>query len=48
MTEADFRPILTGASGGQDITGSSAPNRLELRDFVKDKKLFSLYVQALG
>ena len=48
MTERDYRPIVTGAIGGQPIVGSSAPNRLEFRDFVKDKKSFSLYVQALG
>ncbi|EPS96866.1 hypothetical protein FOMPIDRAFT_1018575 [Fomitopsis schrenkii] len=47
MTEHNSRPILTGASGGQALVGSSAPNRLEFRDLVKDKKMFSLYVQAL-
>ena len=31
------------------ITGASAPsNRLEINDLVKDEKLFSLYIQALG
>ncbi|KAF8903867.1 tyrosinase [Gymnopilus junonius] len=32
--------IITGATGG-------APNRLEIHDFVKNDKFFSLYVQAL-
>ncbi|TFY54329.1 hypothetical protein EVJ58_g8928, partial [Rhodofomes roseus] len=41
MSAPDYRPIITGAPGGL------APNRLELRDFVKDKKGFALYVQAL-
>ncbi|KAF9560844.1 tyrosinase [Agrocybe pediades] len=34
------RVIITGATGG-------AANRLEISDFVKDEKFFSLYVQAL-
>ena len=32
--------ITTGLSGG-------SPNRLEINDFVKDEKFFSLYIQAL-
>ena len=32
--------IITGASGG-------SPNRIEINDFVRDEKLFSLYIQAL-
>ena len=32
--------VITGAPGG-------APNRLEINDFVKNDKFFSLYVQAL-
>ncbi|KZT70397.1 Di-copper centre-containing protein [Daedalea quercina L-15889] len=47
MTEQPLRPIITGATGGQALVGSLAPNRLEFRDFVKDKKLLALYVQAL-
>ncbi|KAF8874304.1 tyrosinase [Mucidula mucida] len=34
------RFVITGASGG-------APNRLEINDFVKNDKFFSLYIQAL-
>ena len=34
------RVIITGPSGG-------APNRLEINQFVKDEKFFSLYIQAL-
>ncbi|KDR79498.1 hypothetical protein GALMADRAFT_208846 [Galerina marginata CBS 339.88] len=34
------RVIITGATGG-------APNRLEINDFVKNDKFFSLYIQAL-
>jgi hypothetical protein len=34
------RVIITGPTGG-------APNRLEIRDFVKNEKFFSLYIQAL-
>ena len=32
--------IVTGAIGGY-------PNRLEINDFIKDEKFFSLYIQAL-
>ena len=32
--------IINGVSGG-------APNRLEINDFIKDEKFFSLYIQAL-
>lgn len=39
--------VITGAQGG--ITaGAEAPNRLEIWDFIKDEKLFSLYIQALS
>ncbi|CAA7270513.1 unnamed protein product [Cyclocybe aegerita] len=34
------RFVVTGATGG-------APNRLEINDFVKNDKFFSLYIQAL-
>ncbi|KAF8964476.1 common central domain of tyrosinase-domain-containing protein [Flammula alnicola] len=34
------RVVITGATGG-------SPNRLEINDFVKNDKFFSLYVQAL-
>jgi len=47
MSASDFRPILTGATGGEPVLGALAPNRVEFRDFVKDKQQFSLYVQAL-
>ncbi|KAH9913106.1 uncharacterized protein B0H18DRAFT_1126575 [Fomitopsis serialis] len=47
MSASDFRPIITGATGGEPIAGALAPNRVEFRDFVKDKQQFSLYVQAL-
>jgi len=32
--------IVSGPTGG-------APNRLEIRDFIKNDKFFSLYIQAL-
>jgi tyrosinase len=35
------RFVITGAAGG------ASPIRLEINDFVKDEKLFSLYIQAL-
>jgi len=35
------RLVITGA------IGSGAPNRLEIHDFVKNEKYFSLYIQAL-
>ena len=34
------RVIVSGPTGG-------APNRLEIHDFIKNEKFFSLYVQAL-
>ena len=34
------RVITTGPSGG-------SPNRLEIRDLIKNEKFFSLYIQAL-
>jgi len=34
------RLVITGAGGG-------SPNRLEINDFVKNEKFFSLYIQAL-
>ena len=34
------RVIITGPTGG-------APNRLEINDFIKNEKFFSLYIQAL-
>ena len=33
--------VITGPVGG-------APNRLEIYDFVKDKTMFSLFIQALS
>ncbi|KAI0770097.1 photo-regulated tyrosinase [Fomes fomentarius] len=39
--------IITGAQGGK-TEGAAAPNRLEINDFVKHKKFFSLYIQALA
>ncbi|KAI0647845.1 photo-regulated tyrosinase [Trametes meyenii] len=38
--------IVTGATGGS-TTGAPAPNRLEIHDFVRDERMFSLYIQAL-
>jgi tyrosinase len=38
--------LVTGASGGA-TAGATAPNRLEINDFVKQQDQFSLYVQAL-
>lgn len=32
--------VIAGATGG-------SPNRLEINDFIKDHKQFSLYIQAL-
>lgn len=39
--------VITGAQGGQ-TQGAEAPNRLEISDFVKNVKFFSLFIQALG
>ncbi|KAI0373661.1 tyrosinase [Pilatotrama ljubarskyi] len=38
--------ITTGPVGGE-MLGAVAPNRLEINDFVKDERMFSLYIQAL-
>jgi tyrosinase len=40
------RFIITGATGGA-TQGAVAPNRIEIRDFVKIEDQFSLYIQAL-
>jgi tyrosinase len=39
--------IITGAQGGS-TAGANAPNRIEINDFVKVEKQFSLYIQALS
>ncbi|KAF8271967.1 tyrosinase [Lactarius quietus] len=39
--------VITGASGGIQ-QGAAAPNRIEINDFVKSKKSFSLFIQALS
>ncbi|EMD35992.1 hypothetical protein CERSUDRAFT_74776 [Gelatoporia subvermispora B] len=39
-------PVITGASGGPGPEGRWQ-NRLEIREFMKDGKQFSLYIQAL-
>ncbi|KAJ7611568.1 tyrosinase, partial [Mycena polygramma] len=39
--------IVTGAQGGSPPQGASAPNRVEIHDFVKIEDQFSLYIQAL-
>jgi tyrosinase len=39
--------IITGAYGGK-TQGAAAPNRLEINTLIKDKKQFSLYIQALS
>ncbi|KAH9889909.1 tyrosinase [Cubamyces lactineus] len=38
--------IVTGPVGGS-TEGALAPNRLEINDFIKNDKFFSLYIQAL-
>ncbi|KAI0822060.1 tyrosinase [Trametes gibbosa] len=38
--------LTTGCVGGSTVD-AMAPNRIEINDFVKDEKMFSLYVQAL-
>ncbi|KAI0330497.1 tyrosinase [Cubamyces sp. BRFM 1775] len=38
--------LTTGPLGGE-TPGAAAPNRMEINDFVKDEKMFSLYIQAL-
>ncbi|KAI0667738.1 tyrosinase [Trametes maxima] len=38
--------IVTGATGGF-TAGALAPNRLEIHDFVRNERMFSLYIQAL-
>jgi hypothetical protein len=39
--------IVKGAQGGS-TQGAVAPNRREIRDLIKDKEQFSLYIQALS
>ena len=39
--------IVTGPVGGS-TEGALAPNRLEINDFIKNDKFFSLYIQAIG
>jgi|SRR5712671_1361749 len=41
--------VITGAQGGR-TAGADAPNRLEIRDFVRPDNIeqFSLFVQALS
>ncbi|KAI0631930.1 tyrosinase [Trametes polyzona] len=38
--------VTTGGLGGE-TAGAVAPNRLEVNEFIKDEKMFSLYIQAL-
>lgn len=38
--------VTTGCLGGETL-GAMAPNRLEISDFIKNEKMFSLYIQAL-
>jgi hypothetical protein len=39
--------VVAGAQGG--ITqGAAAPNRLEIRDLIRNRDQFSLYIQALS
>ncbi|KAI0288602.1 tyrosinase [Russula brevipes] len=38
--------IVAGAQGGQ-TQGAAAPNRLEIRDLIRNREQFSLYIQAL-
>ncbi|OCH83762.1 Di-copper centre-containing protein [Obba rivulosa] len=40
-------PVVTGPTNGDFFLDKPAPNRLEFREFVKDRRQFSLYVQAL-
>ena len=39
--------VITGAVGGIQ-QGNTAPNRIEINDFVKSTESFSLYIQALS
>jgi hypothetical protein len=39
--------IVAGAQGGK-TQGAAAPNRLEIRDLIKNREQFSLYIQALS
>ncbi|KAJ8453836.1 hypothetical protein ONZ51_g13376 [Trametes cubensis] len=39
--------LLTIGPLGGETSGAVAPNRMEINDFVKDEKMFSLYIQAL-
>ncbi|KAI0297681.1 tyrosinase [Russula brevipes] len=38
--------IVSGGQGGQ-TQGAAAPNRLEIRDLIRNREQFSLYIQAL-
>ena len=39
--------VITGAKGGA-TQGATAPNRLEINVFIKNREQFSLYIQALS
>ncbi|KAI0647846.1 tyrosinase [Trametes meyenii] len=47
MTESTFRIVTTGPFQAGKVPGAGAPNRMEINDFIKNEKMFSLYVQAL-
>lgn len=44
MTKVNI--VTTGCVGGETLD-AMAPNRMEINDFVKNEKMFSLYIQSL-
>lgn len=48
MGQSSSNPVLGGPTGSKQADALPVPNRLEFRDFVKDIKMFSLFIQALG
>lgn len=47
MSHAQAHAIITGAKGGA-TQGAIAPNRLDIHDLIKNRRFFSLYIQALS
>ncbi|KAI0725255.1 photo-regulated tyrosinase [Fomitopsis betulina] len=47
MGQYNSHPTLRGSTSSKQVDALPTPNRLELRDFVQDTKMFSLFIQAL-
>jgi hypothetical protein len=42
------RTLVTGAQGRDRTTQATIANRLDIRDLIRNREQFSLYIQALG